>query len=124
MSAGPDSQRLLNRADNVDHPSYDTVARPSSNAAPCGNARWAITCLLALSLLIFFVTSLLEVPQIRLMERAVCKSYYELTSDDMIWPHDVDEALCKVTPIQSELALLTGWKLSFDSFPGMSCLKH
>ena len=65
-----------------------------------------------------FATLLLEVPQVRLFERSICRRFYQ-GSDSVVSPgKDVDESLCKVAAIQDELATVAGWQLSFNALAG------
>ena len=73
--------------------------------------------LLEFSVLVF------QVPGSRLFERAVCRRYYgdissPETSVDTL--EEIDERLCKIAPIQHEVALLAGWRDSFLAIPGES----
>jgi hypothetical protein len=64
-----------------------------------------------------FAGVLLDVPTIRLFERAVCAKWYRSHA-----PHDlndIDERFCKISPVQSEVAFLVGWRVSFDALPGL-----
>lgn len=64
---------------------------------------------------LWFASLLLEVPQVRLFERSICKRFYQ-ASDSVIPPgKEVDESLCKVAAVQDELATVADWQLSFKS---------
>jgi hypothetical protein len=65
----------------------------------------------ALYTLFGFTVMLLEVPNVRLFERAICVRHYKDT--------DVDEAACKKAAIQNTLSNIVGWKFSFDACAGM-----
>ncbi|EJT80754.1 hypothetical protein GGTG_00748 [Gaeumannomyces tritici R3-111a-1] len=66
----------------------------------------------ALYILFNFVTLLLEVPIVRLLEHAIC--YRRLGGDGA-----VDERNCKIPAVQDSLASITGWKMFFDAVPGL-----
>ena len=63
---------------------------------------------------------MVEVPMIKLFEQAICNRYYRTT--DNVGPYlrpNVEERHCKISPVQSELAGLTGLKFAFDALPGL-----
>lgn len=62
---------------------------------------------------------MVEVPTIKLFEQAICNRYYSEQSIHLRAAPDVDEGLCKIPPIQNELATLTGLKFTFDALPGL-----
>ena len=62
----------------------------------------------------------LHVPGSRLFERAVCRRYYRDKPSIGVSYHvsgEIDEHLCKISPIQQEVALLVGWRDSFLAIP-------
>jgi hypothetical protein len=62
----------------------------------------------------------LQVPGSRLFERAVCRRYYRDISSPstfLIIAEEIEERLCKIAPIQREVALLVGWRDSFLAIP-------
>jgi len=80
--------------------------------------------LTACAFLIYFLTEFglitLQVPGTRLFEHAVCREYYR--SNPSPWSPfnisaEIDERLCKIAPIQHEVALLSGWRDSFLAIP-------
>ncbi|KAJ2984040.1 hypothetical protein NUW58_g6147 [Xylaria curta] len=64
-------------------------------------SRYAIWPILFLLLLINLTNGISNIPLNRLLERRLCRAYYE--SD-----HDVDETLCKVDSVQQDLAWIMG----------------
>ncbi|TAQ85799.1 hypothetical protein B7494_g5856 [Chlorociboria aeruginascens] len=79
--------------------------------------RIAVYCMLLLFLVEMydFITI---APLVALFERSICRSYYVLHSPEVIRPDgSIEESLCKINPIQAELAVLRGWKLAFDTLP-------
>ena len=62
---------------------------------------------------------MVEVPTIKLFEQAICNRYYSDQSIHLRPTSDVDEGLCKIPPVQKELAALTGLKFTFDALPGL-----
>lgn len=64
----------------------------------------------------------LHVPGSRLFERAVCRRYYRDEPSMGGSYHvlgEIDEHLCKISPIQQEVALLVGWRDSFLAIPSI-----
>jgi hypothetical protein len=53
--------------------------------------------------------ALLDVPYVRLFERAICQKHYASA---------IDEAECKIPPVQRHLAKVLGLKVAFDVLPG------
>lgn len=63
-------------------------------------------------------------PQIEIFEDIICRGYYaklnQTSSGTTTLLHPLDDAICKVAPVQSELALVNGWKGTFDVLPSTS----
>lgn len=84
---------------------------------------------LAAVLLVSLGDQLQETPHTRLMESVICYRYFEkvdpsklLLSRDQVGPGaigGVSEMLCKADDVQSELAMLRGWYLTFAGFPSL-----
>lgn len=74
------------------------------------------------SSIIFFVNfgiSTGAAPQLKIFEDIICQSY--INNHDEETPHriiDFDENICKSEPVQSELALVSGWKNTLDVLLG------
>ena len=68
----------------------------------------------------YIAKHMVEVPTIKLFEQAICNRFFE-TSENVIQRVGVNipEEYCKIAPIQSELAGLTGLKFTFDALPGL-----
>ncbi len=80
--------------------SDDGNSDPASDLYPHAYSPGVIVILLCI--VIFFINlsaSLLTVPQVRVMESILCRKYYG---------EDVEEHLCKIGAIQSQLAYLNG----------------
>jgi hypothetical protein len=58
----------------------------------------------------WFALSIIDVPNVAIVERAICIQKY----DDPF----IDEAACKRSDVQSALANTVGWKLTFNSLAG------
>lgn len=117
----PETQPFLGR----DERDGDEPNRPFAGAKHAG--RWAFaahiqaqkpkTIVLLLALLMFsIVTSgmLIMMPIFRLVEDTVCHRYYKKDPSEKI-----DERLCKVDGVQSELAYLGGWAALLHSVVGL-----
>lgn len=68
-----------------------------------------------------FALVMVSVPLVRLIEQAVCQRYYQFHA--MVihtsGPSNVDEASCKIEPVQKEVARLVGWQVSLNAVSGM-----
>ena len=63
---------------------------------------------------------MVDIPKVRLIEHAACQSYYHshpLAEGGA--EYSVPERECKVVPIQAEVALITGWRMSLDAIPSI-----
>jgi hypothetical protein len=67
-----------------------------------------------------FSGSLGEVPVTRLIEDNLCRRYYSSRLDDKMLESDIDEGLCKIDAIQSQLAYLNGWLPMIEAVIGKS----
>jgi hypothetical protein len=60
-------------------------------------------------------------PYLLLYERSICYSYYSTHDPSLIIPGGkIDELLCKVVPVQHELAVVRAWEGAFAAIPGLS----
>jgi hypothetical protein len=85
--------------------------------------RYLLLSLYVMFFLFRFALALLDVPKVRLIERAVCEQYYRKhppTGDALL--KGIPENQCKLLPIQVEVATVTGWRLSLDAVPGSPLL--
>ena len=78
-----------------------------------------LICTFCLQFCIYLAKHMVEVPTIKLFEQAICNRYYSEQSIHLRHTSEVDEGLCKVPPVQKELAALTGLKFTFDALPGL-----
>jgi hypothetical protein len=65
------------------------------------------------------------IPEVRLLEMAVCRDFYRVHDPAVIGPPPlsyIDEHLCKLDVIQSHLAYLRATKSILDMLPGMLIL--
>ncbi len=79
-----------------------------------------LICTFCLQFLNYFAKHMVEVPSIKLFEQSICNRYY--ASKGGLFPATngtVDESLCKIQPVQDELAQLVGLKFTFDALPGL-----
>jgi MFS family permease len=54
-------------------------------------------------------------PQTKIFQDIICAKYYNET----ITSFQMDDKRCKIEPVQSEIALLNGWKDTLDQLPGI-----
>ena len=81
-----------------------------------------LICTFCLQSCTYFAKHIVEVPLIRLLEEAICNKYYAsnrgLVKDAST---SIDEAMCKIPPIQNKMATIVGLKFTFDALPGKTC---
>jgi len=59
-------------------------------------------------------------PRVRLFESVSCTRYYLEHDPSVVGPDgSVPESLCKINPVQDEVASVLGWQLFFDSIPAI-----
>ncbi|KAJ5503320.1 MFS multidrug transporter [Penicillium fimorum] len=78
--------------------------------------RSAFSVTIAASLLILIIDVVASVPvapRIVIFEEIICRNHYAA------WGADLRLSDCKITPVQNELALLNGWRETFDMIPGL-----
>lgn len=98
-------------------PAAPGAAAPSSAAGRKPSSAMRVTTLLSL-MVFFFATSgaLANVPVTRILEDRLCREYYG--ADRHLAAQPIDEDLCKIDGIQSELAYLNGLLYTFESVVG------
>lgn len=63
---------------------------------------------------------MLKAPIMRTLESIICNSYYKSTLPvGMVLPDPIPEDHCKIPIVQSQLAMLKGWDLTFSCIPGI-----
>jgi hypothetical protein len=94
----------------------------------CHRSRPFILLFIVFSLVKFSIL-FLEVPVIRIFEKAICNRFYSVEREN---GHDIRDGVlfdgssldtdsrCKIPAVQDLLANVTGWKMSFDAIPGIS----
>lgn len=75
-------------------------------------------CIFLLKFCMTFYIYIFELPLVRLVERAICQTYYKSLPSNPDW-QDVDEAMCKLPVIQDKLAYIMGFRLTFNAIPGL-----
>jgi hypothetical protein len=60
---------------------------------------------------------MLRAPYTRMLEDIICRAYYEAATPSISPP--IPEDNCKIAPIQSKLAMLKGWDVTFSCIPGI-----
>ena len=106
---------------------YENNCRSSSWAArifeslkgSMGPKLYPIISLYALLYLFRFAIDLVDIPKVRLIEHAVCQRYYRSHPLAGGAEFSVPERQCKLEPIQAEVALITGWRMSLDAIPSI-----
>lgn len=59
-------------------------------------------------------------PQLKIFEDIICQNYKQsLNQENSHARTAFDDNICKSEPVQSELALISGWKNTLDVLPGM-----
>jgi hypothetical protein len=59
-------------------------------------------------------------PHLLLYERSICYTYYATHDLSVIGPGGaVDEVLCKIKPVQYELAIVQAWEGALSTVPGL-----
>ena len=74
----------------------------------------------------YFICIYLNVPIIRLVEYAVCERHFRADSNPVKAPvtlKDMDELLCKIKPVQAEVAIILGVRFSLEALAGMARTK-
>jgi len=88
---------------------------PSSQSTP-------ILALVATMLLIIDISEFLGLaPHMQIIEDIICQNYYASIGkrSDQISASMSDDGCCKIEPIQSRLAIIQGYKDTFDQLPGI-----
>lgn len=115
MSTNEETERLLAPADSTEPSGAKTsVLRKCLRFA--SRYRFYI-CIVLIKLTHGFHVYLLELPLVRLVERAICQDYYKGLPLGPDW-HHVDESLCKLPQIQIKVAYILGFRISFNAVPG------
>ncbi|KAF2157358.1 MFS general substrate transporter [Myriangium duriaei CBS 260.36] len=113
-------------------PTVVTVTRTLSphQKAP---SKWRPTSLLALTMVLVATVTIADglsmTPLTRLFESVVCYQYWEVRDPtkialprSLVGPGAVGgvaESLCKIQPVQAEVATLKGWQIFFDGIPSL-----
>lgn len=101
-------QDQASESEEEERVSLDAYSQP-------GASRNVLTVTIAASVLILIldvVASVPMTPRLVLFEEIICRNHYST------WGSNAEMDDCKVAPVQSELALINGWKETFDTIPG------
>lgn len=83
---------------------------------------FVLICALA-SFFINFAAFINLAPQLRIFEIIICRNHYDKHDPNLFpYPEEIPEARCKISPVQSEIALVQALIASFDAIPGMCFL--
>lgn len=78
-----------------------------------------VACCLLLYFLVEMYDMISIAPLTALLEQRLCRDYYRKHDPSLIAPGGfLEERLCKLDSVQSELAIVRGWSLAFDALPG------
>lgn len=109
--------------------SSSTTTRDTANntaATPIHRSRcsWPWTHVVGLVLCIAVFADIGEsmflAPRMRLYESVICSEYFSQSNPSLIEPDGtIPEKICKVTPVQEQLATLLGWQSFIDSIPAI-----
>ncbi|KAJ5794581.1 MFS transporter [Penicillium paradoxum] len=128
-SESPSSIREARETDALLHHRSESIASNSVDNARSGGkaARSARQRFSVFVLCILFLTtgdfgiSLVTIPQTRLYESIACYQYYESQDPSRIGPDgSVPERLCKIAPVQGEVAFIRGYEALFTAIPGVA----
>jgi hypothetical protein len=109
------------------HPDSQDQSAPSSSHLTRKQYIRLLVCAYAIFTLTGFAGVLLDVPLVRLLERAACQDYYlkhpQLSSSSSnavnLFSNAIKQTRCKLVPIQSRVATLLGGKTTFDAGVGL-----
>ena len=107
-----------------DTPLLKSFPEPLGSASP-SHAKHLQSYVLTIMILFIFVVDfaifLQTAPRTRVIESIICNNFYREHDPSQIGDKGVvDERLCKIDPVQGELAMLAGWGDFFDNLPGMA----
>ncbi|KAI0433143.1 major facilitator superfamily domain-containing protein [Xylaria sp. FL1042] len=90
----------MDQEDSTQSPAFDG-SHDAVRSRSRRSSRYAIWLVLFLLLLVNLTNGISNIPLNRLLERRLCRAYYDTD-------HDVDEKLCKVDSVQQDLAWIMG----------------
>ncbi|KAM3486724.1 hypothetical protein MY8738_000218 [Beauveria namnaoensis] len=96
----------------------DEESSSGAYSRPGGSLPTVFKVTVAVSVIILIsdvVASVPMTPRLVIFEDIICRNYYDA------WGGNGDSRLgdCKVEPVQAELAVINGWKETFDTIPGV-----
>ncbi|KAK5636802.1 hypothetical protein RRF57_012514 [Xylaria bambusicola] len=105
-------------------PSTDNAVKPPLALSHQTRCTWPWIYVVLFCIAIAIVSEIGEylflAPRVRLFESVSCTRYYLEHDPSVIQPDgSVPEYLCKVNPVQDEVASVLGWQLFFDSIPAI-----
>ncbi|KAJ9498436.1 hypothetical protein H2202_006123 [Exophiala xenobiotica] len=120
-----EARPLLSPVLDAQEPAIGPPSASSKSVHHFTRCPWPWMHVVALVIIIAVVSdigeSLYAAPRVRLFESVVCTRYYVYEDPSLVHRHGhhVPEHLCKVNPVQDELASVLGWQLFFDSIPAI-----
>lgn len=112
------SPLLAGTGTSASSPDQSPTATPASPNHP-KFLRVVVICIIC----VFFVEVgdyMMRAPLTRMLEDIICRAYYKAmvpSAIDLTLP--IPEDNCKIPPVQSELAMLKGWDVTFSCIPGI-----
>lgn len=104
---GMEHQRFLEEETRL---SSDEISSPSHSIRR-ESLPFFFGCIFVLKFCVQFSSAILELPLVRLIELAVCRSYLNVDADH------IEEGQCKVPLVQDKVAFIVGYKSAFDALP-------
>lgn len=100
-------------------PSEQIPASPTLNTV--GSQHHISVCVVLLFFFIDIVMVGMGPMFMRMEEVAICRAYYNRVDPDLVGPGGyVEEKLCKLDAVQSDLAFISGWLNFLEATPGNS----
>ncbi|KAI1121237.1 major facilitator superfamily domain-containing protein [Nemania abortiva] len=127
LDTADETAPLLTQSQSQSHSSTDTRNGAAGDAVPGAESKsrlypHAVFFIFALSFVADLGGSLVDTPEVRLLEMAVCRDYYLGHDPSVIGPPPlsyVDGNLCKINEIQVDLAYIRAVKSLLMTVPGL-----
>ena len=117
-----ESSSLLSGTTNTASPQDDEAPNlPTTSSNDVKNRSTLVLVLCSICILCIDAGLYLQLaPLTRILESIVCESYYSKHPDLVDFIGAVPEEMCKISVVQSPVALLKGWFALLDCIPGKS----
>ena len=110
MAHGDESISLLDIHQNAAQGTETPSRTPRSSL-------WIVLSLAAVMLILDISSYIAMAPETAILEDIACSKYYNRL-EQMNPPASFQTRDCKIKPIQSEVALINGWKDALETIPG------